>query len=160
MIATELAEGWKLWRLLSAIALAPATGPLIYCFGMLLGSGYPYSGAGHMEKHFDIVLALMVLSYPISIGLGALIVGILYFTGRLTGWNCLAWALVIGAAAGFLFSWFVNSSDLETPPSGRLIVAVAFAVVAGLTALVFCLIAGLKIKQPAGAEEMMGRRAP
>ncbi|TGP27766.1 hypothetical protein [Mesorhizobium sp. M1D.F.Ca.ET.183.01.1.1] len=115
MIAAELAKDRKPWRLLSAIALAPATGPLVYCFSMLLGSGYPYSGPGHMEKHFDIVLALMVLSYPISIGLGALIVGVLYFTVRLTGRNCLVWALVVSAAAGFLFPWFVASSDFEPP---------------------------------------------
>jgi hypothetical protein len=66
-----LVRNWRIWL---AVALAPATGPLIYGVGMLLGSGYPYSGPGHMEKHLNIVLVFMGMSYPVSIGLGALIV--------------------------------------------------------------------------------------
>jgi len=41
---------------------------------MLLGSGYPYSGPGHIEKHLDIVLMFLAMSYPVSIGLGVPIV--------------------------------------------------------------------------------------
>jgi len=138
----------KLWRFLLAAALAPATGPLIYCVGMLAGSGYPYSGPGHMEKHLDIVLVFMAISYPICIGLGALIVGGLYFRRRLAGLNCIGWALPAGAAAGAIFLWSVESPG-ESSPSIKLLVAAVSAVTAGLTALTFCLIAGLKMKQPA-----------
>jgi len=75
------------WRIGMAIALAPATGPLIYGVGILLGSGYPYSSPGHMEKHLLSVAVLMTLSYPVSIALGLIIVGSLHFNRRLTGLN-------------------------------------------------------------------------
>ncbi|BCG95595.1 hypothetical protein [Mesorhizobium sp. 131-2-1] len=144
----------KLWRFLLAAALAPATGPIIYCVGMLVGSGYPYSGPGHMEKLLDIVLVFMAISYPVSIGLGALIVGALYFRHGLAGLNCIGWALPAGAAAGVIFLWSVESPGYESSTSIKLIVCAVSAVIGGLTALTFCLIAGLKMKQPA---DMPGR---
>gem|GEM_PF-2512616 len=155
MIATGLAGGKSPWRLLLATVLAPANGPLIYCVGMLLGSGYPYSGPGHMEKHFDIVFFLTVLSYPICIGLGALIVGFLYLSKRLTGLNCIGLALAVGAAAGFIFTGFIDRLGAEVPVSATLLFAAISAVVAGLTALTFCLVGGLKMKPPAGQRPLV-----
>jgi hypothetical protein len=46
----------------------------MYCLGMLLGLGYPYSGPGHMEKHLLSIVWLMALSYAVSIGPGVPIV--------------------------------------------------------------------------------------
>ena len=135
------------WRIGIAIALAPAAVPLMYGVGILLGSEYPYSGPGAMEKHLLSTAALMALSYPVSIGLGVPIVASLYFTQRLTGLNCVAWALVAGAAASIVFRWIVDRPGHEAPLSQSVTLAVAFAAIGGLTALVFCLIAGLKMRQ-------------
>lgn len=135
------------WRTWLATVLAPATGPLIYGVGKLLGSGYPYTGPGYMEKHLMSILWLMSASYPVSIGLGVPIVATLYFTQRLTGLNCIIWALLTGASTGVVFRWVVNSPRSESTLSQGFFLSLAFAVIAGLTALVFCLIAGLKMKQ-------------
>ncbi|MCA0274804.1 MAG: hypothetical protein LCH86_02230 [Proteobacteria bacterium] len=130
-----------------AIALAPATGPRIYGVGILLGSGYPYSGPGHMEKHLLSVAVLMTLSYPVSIVLGMIIVGSLHFTRRLTGLNCIAWALVAGTAVGIAFCLLTTHPPDEAVFSGSVILSAGFAALAALTALVFCLIAGLPLRK-------------
>lgn len=128
------------WRIVLATLLAPATGPLIYCVGILLGSGYPYSGPGHTEKHLLSIVWLMALTYPVSIGLGVPIVSLLYFANRLTTWICIGWALVAGATGGSVFfRWLV---DTPVPSlSEVLILAAIFAAIGGLTASTFCLIA-------------------
>ncbi|GAA2822343.1 hypothetical protein GCM10010836_12870 [Aminobacter aminovorans] len=113
---------------------------------MLLGSGYPYSGPGHMEKHLLSILVLMVMNYPTSIGIGMPIVAVLYFRQKLTGLNCIAWALVAGAAAGVIFPWVVDPADHVPVLSVSVVFSAIFAVIGGLTALVFCLIAGLGIR--------------
>lgn len=137
------------WRIGIAIALAPATGPLIYGVGILLGSGYPYSGPGHMEKHLLSVAVLMTLSYPVSIALGLIIVGSLHFTRKLTGLNCIAWALVAGTAVGIAFCLLTTQPPDEAAFSGSVILSAGFAVLAALTALMFCLIAGLRLRKAA-----------
>lgn len=137
------------WRIGIAIALAPATGPLIYGVGILLGSGYPYSGPGHMEKHLLSVAALMALSYPVSIALGLIIVWSLHFTRRLTGLNCIAWALVTGTAVGIAFCLLTTLPPDEAKLPGSVILSAGFAALAALTALAFCLMAGLRLRNAA-----------
>jgi len=137
----------QLWRIGLAIVLAPATGPLVYGLGMLLGSGYPYSGPGHMEKHLLSILWLMALSYPVSLGLGVPIVASLYFSRTLTGLNCIAWALVAGAAAGIAFYLVTIPAGYETALWQIAFLCAGFAALAGLTAFVFCLIAGLRMRK-------------
>ena len=116
---------------------------------MILGSGYPYIGPGYMEKHLLSVVWLMAASYPVSIGLGVPIVASLYFSRKLTGLNCIAWASVAGAAAGVVFRKLASSPESEFKLSQMVFLSAAFAALAALTALVFCLIAGLRMRKAA-----------
>lgn len=137
------------WRIAMGTLLAPATGPLIYGVGMILGSGYPYIGPGYMEKHLLSTAALMALSYLVSIGLGVPIVASLYVTKKLTGLKCIAWAFVAGAAAGVVMDKLASSAGSEFKLSQMVFLSAAFAALATLTAWVFCLIAGLRMRKPA-----------
>lgn len=107
----------------------------MYCLGMLLGLGYPYSGPGHMEKHLLSIVWLMALSYAVSIGPGVPIVASLHFSRKLTRLNCIAWALVAEAAVGIAFCLFTIPPDYEAALSQRVFLSAGFAAVAALTAL-------------------------
>ncbi|MDH4984897.1 hypothetical protein QEZ47_04895 [Aminobacter anthyllidis] len=130
-----------------ALVLAPAAVPLIYHVAILLGSGYPYQSAGHMDKHLLQTLALTMMNYVVSFALGVPIVVLLYLTRRLNSLNCLVWALIVGAAAGLVLPWVADGRQ-SIPPSVNFFLVAGFAVIGGLTSAVFCLVAGWRWRSP------------
>jgi hypothetical protein len=133
-------------RLVLAALLAPASAPLLYVLATFAWSGYP-SGPGHAEKLVDeFLLALLPLSYFLSLCIGTPVVLVLQRNQRLTMWRCVAVAALIGAALGLCSTfWFSGPPGSHTPLSARLALSTVGALAATIIALVFCGVAGIQV---------------
>lgn len=130
-----------------AALLAPMSSPLLYVLATVAWSGYPTSGPGHAGKLVDeLLLALLPLSYFLSLCIGTPVVLVLQRLQRLTAWRCVVVAALIGTVLGLCATfWFSGPLGSHTPLSARLALSVLGALAATIIALVFCGIAGIPV---------------
>lgn len=145
-MADPLTPESSIRRLLLASALAPATAPLVYITGMLLGSGYPYSADGHMQKFFDEVLVTFIMSYLATLSFGLPMIYLLYRATRLTTANCLLSAASLGFVGLPLFLLQFDGSHNSHSATHVLVFGLLGALAATLNAGTFCLVSRLPLK--------------
>jgi hypothetical protein len=93
----------------------------------------------------EFLLALLPLSYFLSLGIGTPVVLILQRIQRLATWRCVTAAALIGAALGLGATfWFSGPPGSHTPLSARLALSALVALAATIIAVVFCGIAGMQ----------------
>jgi hypothetical protein len=121
--------------------------PLLYVLAAFAWSGYPTSGPGHAGKLVDeLLLALLPLSYFLSLCIGTPVVLVLQRIQRLTTWRCVVVAALIGAVLGLCATfWFSGPPGIDTPLSARLALSVLGVLAATIIALVFCRVAGMPV---------------
>lgn len=130
-------------RLALASLMAPMATPVLFLLLGLSMSGYPYAGAGHMEKFlFGEVLAVAALSYVASAVLGAPLLLALWALKRLTPWSCVCWSALAGGVAALAFTAWPSGVQVALLPAA-LSFACLGSVAALLTALLFCFLAGV-----------------
>jgi hypothetical protein len=127
----------KAARFVLGAALAPAAVPLLYCVGLILDSGY-------REKRLLELLAWMTMSYLHALPLGLASTWILSRWHRLDLRHCLLAGLLLGAVGGLILAFhYSGPRDDPEPWSDRFGMSAVCSVAGFITALAFCLIAGV-----------------
>ena len=96
----------------------------------------------------ELLLALLPLSYFLSLCIGTPVVLLLQRLQRLTTWRCVVVAALIGTVLGLCATfWFSGPLGNHTPLSARLALSALGAPAATIIALVFCGVAGMPVRR-------------
>jgi hypothetical protein len=130
----------KVSRLVAGALLAPLVPPVMHT--VLSGYG---AVPGYHDKAAALSMALIGMSYGLSVPLGGLLLALFHNREKVTAPRAITYAVLAGLAAGCLFGLAIVMSDSVTPGAIALF-GVVGAIWGFFVSAAFCLIAGIPLK--------------
>lgn len=138
----------NLYRLVIGGLIAPAIVPLSYHFLRVVDLSHVISDRNFFQKTLSEIAIFIFASYLVFIPFGVLTVFSLIFIKKLNSIYVIIIAILYGFVLGLIFLLFLNYRKHENNIDffSVILILSGGVLASGLTALFFCLLAGLRIR--------------